>query len=141
MQAPLLHLMKLSVGTANYAELLAWQRQQFEQYGYNWHTTRMTPTRSQALLAGGSLYWVVRGHFIARQALLALEESRDKDGQRRCRLRLAGVLIPVEPQIQRPFQGWRYLSPAMAPADIGPQEQGPSANLSRFLHEYGFRSA
>jgi len=32
----------------------------------------------------------------------------------------APQIIPVDPTPKRPFQGWRYLKPAEAPADLDP---------------------
>src|SRR4030088_1338624 len=50
------------------------------------HVTRMTPKRDGEILAGGSLYWVIKGEIAAREKLIAIEPFRDKDGIGRCRL-------------------------------------------------------
>ncbi len=82
------------------------------------HVTRMTPRRAAEVLDGGSLYWVIKRVVQARQRIEALEEVIGDDGVRRCRLVLGLDLIPTEPQPRRPFQGWRYLTAADAPADL-----------------------
>src|SRR5436305_7107170 len=49
------------------------------------HITRMTPKRDEEILAGGSLYWVIRGEIAAREKIIAIEPFRDRDGIGRCR--------------------------------------------------------
>ena len=83
------------------------------------HITRMTPKREDEILAGGSLYWVIRGEVAAREKIVALEQFRDKDGIGRCRIVMQPKVIAVSPRPMRPFQGWRYLKPDSAPADLG----------------------
>ena len=75
------------------------------------HITRMTPKRGDELLAGGSLYWVIRGEIAAREKIIAIEPFRDKDGIGRCRLVMQPKVIAVSPRPMRAFQGWRYLTP------------------------------
>jgi hypothetical protein len=82
------------------------------------HTTRMTPKRDEELLAGGSLYWVIKGEIAAREKLIAIEPFRDKDGIGRCRLVMQPKVIAVSPRPMRPFQGWRYLTEDGAPLDL-----------------------
>ena len=79
----------------------------------------MLPKRVDELLDGGSLYWVIRGQVAARQTLLDIRLFRDAEGISRCDLVLEPVVRPVMPQPFRPFQGWRYLKPEDAPADLG----------------------
>jgi hypothetical protein len=81
----------------------------------------MVPARRQELLDGGSLYWVIRGNVQVRQRLLDIIPFVDRDGIGRCKLMLEPKLIPTEWQPRRAFQGWRYLPPADAPADLAPQ--------------------
>ena len=116
MTAPL-HMMKLCVGCDSPAALERWQAGRWGG-GPARHVTRMWPTRGAALLAGGSLYWVFRGSMMARQRLLGLEEERGPDGVRRCALILEREIVAVRPTPRRAFQGWRYLDPADAPADV-----------------------
>ena len=78
----------------------------------------MTPNSDVALLAGGSLYWVIRGEIAAREKIIAIEPFRDKDGIGRCRLVMQPKVIAVSPRPMRPFQGWRYLTEDAIPADL-----------------------
>ncbi|MFS8037997.1 DUF1489 family protein [Xanthobacter sp. AM11] len=128
-----LHLIKLCVGATSIADLEAWiagraaaaqaAGQVFEQI----HVTRMVPTRRDELLAGGSLYWVIRGEVAARQALLDLRPFTDGEGVRRCALVLDPRVVPLVPRPSRPFQGWRYLPPADAPRDLA--QEAAAADL------------
>lgn len=121
-----LHLVKLAVGAETLQSLAAWQAERLQERAQRGeppvlhHVTRMTPTRGSELLAGGSLYWVIRGDIRARQRLTALEPVVDKEGIRRCRLVLDKTLVATAPQPRRPFQGWRYLQAKDAPRDLGP---------------------
>ncbi|MBB5754169.1 DUF1489 family protein [Prosthecomicrobium pneumaticum] len=125
-----LHLIKLCVGVDSVEELAAWIEEDLaRQRGAGLvpedsHTTRMTPKRTEALLDGGSLYWVIRGQVLVRQRLLALEAVTGADGIGRCKLVLEPVLVRTVPQPRQPFQGWRYLEPKDAPADLGARTAG-----------------
>jgi hypothetical protein len=120
-----LHLIKLCVGCDTIGELEEWieenrahhrrLRRDYEQT----HTTRMVPKRCGALLDGGSLYWVIKGHVACRQRLLAVRPFTDGEGIGRCRLVLEPVVVAIEPRPCRPFQGWRYLEAKDAPRDLG----------------------
>ncbi len=83
------------------------------------HTTRMIPRRSDDLLDGGSLYWVIKGNIQARQKLLNIEEFKDPEGIRRCNLILDPEVILTHFQPRRAFQGWRYLKAEDVPDDLG----------------------
>ncbi len=120
-----LHLLKLCVGCNSIADLVEWieenrihhkrLKRDYEQT----HTTRMVPKRAEEIVAGGSLYWVIKGQVSCRQRLLDIRPFTDTDGIGRCRLVLEPKVIPVEPRPFRPFQGWRYLGAKDAPRDIG----------------------
>jgi hypothetical protein len=141
-----LHLMKLSVGVqsigdleALIAERLAAKRARGEAVEHI-HTTRMMPRRTEELLDGGSLYWVIKGQMAARQALVDLRQITDADGISRCQIVLEPIVVPVLPRPLRPFQGWRYLKPHEAPADIshGSGDIGEMPeDLRRELRELG----
>lgn len=79
----------------------------------------MMPKRAAELLAGGSLYWVIRGSVQCRQELAEIVSHVDGEGISRCRLLLRPTIIPTVPQPRRPFQGWRYLRGEDAPRDLG----------------------
>ena len=87
-----LHLLKLCVGVDSIADLEGWieeNRAHHQRLGRPYeqtHTTRMVPKRGDELLAGGSLFWVVRGQIACRQSLLAVRPFTDASGIGRCRL-------------------------------------------------------
>ena len=83
------------------------------------------------MLAGGSLYWVIRGEIAAREKIIAIEPFRDKDGIGRCRLVMQPKVIAVSPRPMRPFQGWRYLDRDAAPPDLGKAAASVAAMPSR----------
>ena len=120
-----LHLIKLAVGCDSVRELKEWVAERMataKKKGLpqrHIHVTRMTPKREEEILAGGSLYWVIRGEIAAREKIIAIEPFRDKDGIGRCRIVMQPKVIAVSPRPMRPFQGWRYLKPDAAPPDLG----------------------
>lgn len=139
-----LHLLKLCVGCDSVSDLEAWIRETLKGKrkgaGEHVHTTRMTPKRASELLAGGSLYWVIRGEISCRQRLLALRAVVDRDGVGRCACVLDPAVVLVEPRPFRAFQGWRYLAAKDAPRDLDRAAPGardmPEA-LRRELRELG----
>lgn len=142
-----LHLIKLCVGVDSVDDLEEWvarRRREKCRSGRpppQVHVTRMTPKRSDDLLDGGSLYWVIRGTVQARQRLVGIDPFVDAEGIRRCRLLMEPDIVRTRPQPRRPFQGWRYLKGADAPADLG-QGDDPSdlpAELSAELAALGLQ--
>jgi len=115
-----LHLLKLCVGIDSVAELRHWTeiRAQKNPKNVHAHVTRMRPSRADEVLDGGSLYWVIKGQISVRQKLIGLEDFIDAAGVRRCALQLDDEIVPVVPRPCRAFQGWRYLKPEDAPADL-----------------------
>ena len=120
-----LHLLKLAVGCESVKDLKGWVAERIataKKKGlpqHHIHVTRMTPKRTEEILAGGSLYWVIRGEIAARETIIAIEPFRDRDGIGRCRLVMQPKVIAVSPRPMRPFQGWRYLTQDAAPSDLG----------------------
>src|ERR1700688_652459 len=120
-----LHIIKLAVGCESVKELKGWVAARIQTAKkkrlppHHIHITRMTPKRVDEVLAGGSLYWVIRGEIAAREKIIAIEPFRDRDGIGRCRLVMQPKVIPVLQRPMRPFQGWRYLSEDAAPLDLG----------------------
>ena len=76
--------------------------------------TRFRPKRADELI-GGSIFWILQHRITARQTILGFEE-REED--RRTIIRLNAELVPVRPYPKRAHQGWRYLPPQDAPADL-----------------------
>ena len=136
--------MKLSVGSESIADLAAWQatkRAQTED-GLPRHVTRMWPKRGDEILAGGSIYWVIKGVILCRQPILRLDEYLSADGITRCAIVCEPGLIRVEATPKRPFQGWRYLTPADAPRDLPEGRQEEEAlppELTKALADIGVR--
>jgi hypothetical protein len=122
------NLLKLCVGVDCVEDLEAWQAQRRARGETLRHVTRMWPKRADEVVAGGSLYWVIKGVVQARQKILALEEVDRGDGVRRCGLVLDGKVVRVAAVPRRPFQGWRYLDPAEAPPDLS-RGRADSADL------------
>ncbi len=120
-----LNLVKLCVGCDSVEDLEEWiasrldeRRRAGDPVEY-FHTTRMVPTRATELVDGGSLYWVIKGNVQCRQKLLEVRPFVDGQGISRCHLMLDPGLHRTSWQPRRAFQGWRYLKPSEAPADIG----------------------
>ena len=140
--AAILHLQKLSVGTASVEQLAHWQasaRAQTED-GLPRHVTRMWPRREDDLLGGGSIFWVIKGTILCRQRILRLDEYHGGDGIRRCAIVLDPTLVRVTPAPRRAFQGWRYLDPGDAPRDLPKARQSEEPlppGLSAALAEIG----
>lgn len=143
--AAALHLIKLCVGADEVADLVVWQAARIaESHAAGRdprprHVTRMWPKREAELLGGGSLYWVFKGLILARQAITGFEPQDGADGIRRCAILLDPAVIRTCPQPRRPFQGWRYLRPEDAPADLalGPDAAGLPPKMLADLAQIG----
>ena len=130
-----LHLIKLAVGCESVKELRGWVAERMKTAKKKGlpqrhvHITRMTPKRIEEILAGGSLYWVIRGEIAAREKIVAVEPFRDRDGIGRCRLVMQPKVIAVSPRPMRPFQGWRYFTEDAAPPDLTRAAAGSVATM------------
>lgn len=138
------HLLKLSVGTDDIADLTAWQSlpQAQSRDGYPQHVTRMWPKREAEVTNGGSIFWVIKGIIQCRQKVIRLDERIGADGIRRCAIVSDPHLIRVAATPKRAFQGWRYLTPNDAPEDLpdGVQnEETLPPELSKALAAIGVR--
>lgn len=136
------NLIKLSVGSESVEGLAAWQVQRVAQTddGLPRHVTRMWPRREEEILAGGSIYWVIKGEIRCRQRVLRLDEVTGDDGIRRCAIVLDPVLVRTQASPRRPFQGWRYLDPDASPPDLPEGREGEvdlPQDLNRALAEIG----
>ncbi len=138
------NLLKLCVGADSVEDLEEWQQSQRHRWpeGRAVHVTRMWPKREAEVLAGGSLYWVIKGQVLARQRILGLERIEGADGITRCALQLDPEVQRTEAAPRRPFQGWRYLDPADSPRDLAPgraREEALPEHLALALAEIGLR--
>jgi hypothetical protein len=119
-----LHIIKLCVGVESVDELEEWVQEALAERlasgraAERIHTTRMMPRRAAEIVGEGSLYWVIKGFVQVRQRIVDIRPVTGADGIDRCDLVLEPELHRTRMQPRRPFQGWRYLSQADAPADL-----------------------
>lgn len=142
-----LHLIKLCVGVETVDDLRRWIARRLDEKRKagvaveQVHITRMAPRRADELLAGGSLYWVIKGLVLCRQPILDIRPFTDEAGIGRCGIALDPDPVETRPQPRRPFQGWRYLEAADAPADLPRSQTGAlddmPAQMRRELTELG----
>jgi len=132
-----LHLLKLAVGIEDIEHLRRVRAARIAERGGNWVYTRNHPRRAQEVLAGGSIYWVVRGQIRVRQHVTGFRSGRDDNGRRYCLIEVDEKLVPTLSRPWRPFQGWRYLSPEDAPEDRSDQGEPPSDRLLAELRSLG----
>jgi hypothetical protein len=114
----MLHLTKLAVGVRDIEQLREFQAERARTNPPLRHRTRNFPRRHQEVIDGGSMYWVVGGSMLVRQRVLDIVEDRWTDGSACAGLLLDPRLVPLTGRPTKPFQGWRYLRPAEAPADL-----------------------
>ena len=117
-----LHLLKMAVGIADIEELRRVRAARIKQHGGSWVYTRNQPRHAAAVLAGGSIYWVIRGQIRVRQRVTGLRSERDEPnsstrGRAYCLIEVDPLLVATLWRPWRPFQGWRYLAAADAPPD------------------------
>ncbi|MEL0108132.1 MAG: DUF1489 domain-containing protein [Rhodospirillaceae bacterium] len=119
----MIHLIKLAVGIQDIEHLAARQKERLAhakargETGRLCHMTRNVPRRAEEVIAGGSIYWVIKGFIRARQRILAIEQVTDEEARKRCAFVLDHELVPTQIRSMRAFQGWRYFEPAQVPAD------------------------
>ena len=139
-----LHLIKLSVGSVSVASM----RESIERRVFNdpvlgpivEHHTRNMPKQREALLNGGSIYWIVKGHIIARNKILDLRSDVGESGRKFCRICLDPTLVAVLPTKRRGFQGWRYFKDGDQPPDIetlGENAESIPVEMARALRDLG----
>ena len=134
------HVIKLAVGIRDIAHLQAVQLARAEARGDL--TVRRAFTRHKPIrpdVTDGSLYWVIQGVIRCRQRLLGFDQEVDEEGKRYCLFLLDPELVPVVPTQRGPFQGWRYLQPEAAPADLTAGADGalPSDEMMKELRSLG----
>lgn len=119
----MIHLSKVAFSCAS-LETLERRQQKRLKDGAVPILTRFRPKRADELLAGGSLFWIIKHRLVARQAILDFSTNR-RDG--RTIISLAPELVRVRGQAMRAHQGWRYFDPADAPADLEGEPDGLDA--------------
>ncbi len=124
----MLHLIKLAVGVRDIPHLRALQAARAVEHPPLRHRTRSTPRRRAEIVdAGGSIFWVIAGVVAARQRILDIRPDTWDDGRDCAALLLDPVVVAVRARAMKPFQGWRYLDAAAAPADFGAAEAAGGA--------------
>jgi hypothetical protein len=130
MAMAMLNLSKVAVGCGDLAALAGRIAARAEG-GEVAITTRYRPTRHEEVI-GGSLFWIVRHQFIARQRIIGFGQT---DNGARTLIRLEADLVVVTPQSRRAHQGWRYLAGEDAPADLASDPTGLSSLPPALLGE------
>ena len=85
-------------------------------------TTRYTPKKANDLLNGGSVYWIINRQICARQTITDIQTLQDENGKPFCFISLDPVIMMTSPIPHKHIQGWRYLTPEKAPADLRPYD-------------------
>ena len=125
----MLHLTKLAVGVRDIDHLRELQSERAQTNPPLRHRTRAFPRRHQEVIDGGSMYWVINGTMLVRQRIVDIIEDHRDSGEACTGLVLDPALVPLAGRPTKPFQGWRYLRPEDAPADlvVGPPARGEAA--------------
>jgi hypothetical protein len=121
-----LHLLKMAVGIASLDEMRRLRAARIKEHGGSWIYTRNHPRRTEAVLAGGSIYWVIRGQIRVRQRVTGFDSKRDDKGRAYCLIMVEPELVPTLSRPWRAFQGWRYLTAADAPPDLAGSSSEPA---------------
>lgn len=128
-----IHMVKLCVGAESIDDMVAWQTRQMRTRPNPIHRTRAYPKQAEAMLNGGSIYWVVKRAIRFRQRIIDIRKIDDEDGRSLCELHFDPELFQTYAQPKRPFQGWRYLKPAEAPRDLKSGDR--AVNIPAYLDE------
>ena len=118
------HILKMAVGIESIDHLTRRQKQRLDQarssggVGALRHFTRNMPKRAGEIAVDGSIYWIIKGHIRVRQRILEFERVAGREGRRRCAFVLDPELVQTVSRPHKPIQGWRYLEPGAAPADL-----------------------
>lgn len=139
----MIHMVKLSVGIANFEELESYRDQRAHWWGADYgedvhvHRTRMMPKRREEMEGVSSIYWVIAGAIVCRQPILRLQAYTDAEGKNYCDIVMSRDMVRTVPYPKRPFQGWRYLRIEDAPPDIGANENDNSMEIAAELARMG----
>jgi hypothetical protein len=117
-----LHITKVAFGAAS-LEHLAERLKARAVAGPVFLTTRYLPKRHEEIAGRGSLYWIVKHQLVARSPILGFGEAEGG----RVAIHLDPALVLVEARPKRAHQGWRYLEPKDAPADLTAGTSGIAA--------------
>lgn len=112
------HIVKLAVGIEEVAQLVQKQRARMKRDNVLVHATRNTPVRSNEILDGGSIFWIIKKFIRVRQRIISIETGVNSKGRRSCSFVLDAKLFKTELREFRAFQGWRYLKDEEVPPDL-----------------------
>jgi hypothetical protein len=112
------HIVKLAVGIEDIAHLVQKQKARMKRDNALVHTTRNTPVRSNEILDGGSIFWVIKKFVRVRQRIISIETGVDSESRRSCFFVLDTKLIKTEMKEFKAFQGWRYFRDEEIPPDL-----------------------
>jgi hypothetical protein len=138
------NIIKLAVGIDSVAHL--YERQATRLFDHEGRTatvawTRRKPRAEAEVVAGGSIYWVIRNHILVRQNIWAFTPYEDEKDPSWV-LVLDPNLVQTMAVHRKAFQGWRYLMPDQAPPDrgrfvYGEREQNGSPEMEAALQGLG----
>ncbi len=132
-ESDFVHIIRTAVGIGDVEHLIrvhARRAQDGPEGPFVITTTRFTPKRAGEILAGGSLFWIIKRYIRVRQRILDIRPFEDEEGRSRCALVLEFKHARTIPQRRRPHQGWRYFPPRDAPPDLGQLDAGKIAGVS-----------
>jgi hypothetical protein len=132
-----LHLLKLAVGIEDVEQLRRIRAARMADRGGSFVYTRNYPRRAAEILAGGSIYWVIRSQIRVRQRVSGFRREREDNGRGYCLIEVDPQLVRTASRPWRPFQGWRYLLPVDAPADLPDDAEPPYDRMLAELHSLG----
>ena len=130
-----LHILKMCVGCDSIEDLREWQQNRLLRGEGLFHRTRNMPKRAEEILAGGSLYWIIKGEVRVRQRITGLGPGVDGEGTRFCLIRLHPELVETVRQARRPMQGWRYLDGTDAPGDRDPAHRDETDEMPQDMQK------
>jgi hypothetical protein len=118
-----LHILKLCVGIESIDQLARVQNARLaastDDEPKLRHITRHRPRQADAIVDGGSLYWVITGFVQVRQRIIEIVRVDTENGKK-CAFVLDPTLVATEWQPRRPHQGWRYLRDEDTAPDLDP---------------------
>ena len=82
----MLHLKKLCVGIKSFEMLQEWQDNELKCNRQLFHTTRMKPKKINEILPDGSIYWIAKNKFFARQKIIEFQDVIRRDGKSACKI-------------------------------------------------------
>src|SRR3954465_8996030 len=89
------HLLKMAVGIGDIDELRRFRATRLKERGGSWVYTRNHPRRTAEVLAGGSIYWGIRGQIRVRQLVTGFRSERDDNGRTYCLIDVDNELVPT----------------------------------------------